>query len=280
MIKTLSTILTLLISLSAGAAHAGALSALDIMTFADSFECQDKFPHHSFCEAVQFKPWTDEEKSVVGSYLAKINDPRLEGILKKIQQNGITKIHRVSYSARWFNNPQFRRVEFVRSAEKAFLWVNPVTNVIGVTDSFFTGTPFVDPYAQVDRKQINILHELMHDFDIATDHAFSMEVYEKAAGWGYNGKEAVIVGVDYEKVKAEFQSVMALMKEKRVAEAYALDRELGRQYGFPTLYAMTNQFEGFAEVVAYAIFDPTVSQYYSTELKFYLDKLYNVSTDK
>ncbi|WP_413558262.1 hypothetical protein [Bdellovibrio sp. HCB209] len=274
MIRVIIGIFALLTSLSAGAANSEALSALDIMTFADSFQCQDKFPHHSFCEAVQFKPWTEQEKAIVGGYLAKINDPRLEGILKTIQKNGITKIHRVSHSARWYNNPQFRRVEFVRSAEKAFLWVNPVTNVIGVTDSFFTGTPFMDPYAKVDRKQINILHELMHDFDIATNHAFSLEVYEKAAGWGYNGKEAVILGVDYNQVKVQFQEVMNLMKEKRVVEAYALDRELGRQYGFPTLYGMTNQFEGFAEVVAYAIFDPTAEQYYSESLKQYLNLVF------
>ncbi|MEK2687836.1 hypothetical protein [Bdellovibrio sp. GT3] len=275
MIRLWAALVCLVLSLSA--ANASALSALDIMTFADSFQCQDKFPHHSFCEAVEFKPWTEQEKAVVGAYLAKINDPRLQGILKTIQTGGITKIHRVSHSARWFNNPQFRRVEFVRSAEKAFLWVNPVTNVIGVTDSFFTGTPFMDPYAQVDRKQINILHELLHDFDIATNHAFSMEVFEQAAGWGYNGKEAAIVGVDYEQVKAEFKQVMSLMKEKRVAEAYALDREMGRKYGFPTLYAMTNQFEGFAEVIAYAIFDPTAEQYYSKGLQNYLETVFRAT---
>ncbi|WP_413582347.1 hypothetical protein [Bdellovibrio sp. HCB288] len=269
--KLLVGIFTLLTSISAWATSPGAMSALDIMTFADSFECQDKFPHHSFCEAVQFKPWTEQEKAIVGGYLAKINDPRLQGILKTIQANGITKIHRVSHAARWFNNPQFRRVEFVRSAEKAFLWVNPVTNVIGVTDTFFTGTPFMDPYAQVERKQINILHELMHDFDIATDHAYSMDGFEKAANWGQDGREAVITNVDYAKSKLEFQQVMALVKQKRTAEAYALDRELGRKYGFPTLYAMTGQFECFAEAVAYYIFDPTASDYYSASLKAYMD---------
>ncbi|WP_413575514.1 hypothetical protein ACLVWU_14330 [Bdellovibrio sp. HCB290] len=271
--KLLVGIFALLTSFSAWATSPGKLSALDIMTFADTFECQDKFPHHSFCEAVQFKPWTEQEKAIVGGYLANINDPRLQGILKTIQANGITKIHRVTHSARWFNNPQFRRVEFVRSAEKAFLWVNPVTNVIGVTDSFFTGTPFMDPRAQVDRKQINILHELMHDFDIATDHALSMEEFEKASGWGHNGKEAVITTVDYEKSKSDFQQVIALVKEKRTAEAYALDRELGMTYGFPTLYAMTNQFESFAEAVAYYIFDPTAANYYSPLLKAYLDSI-------
>ncbi|MBO9668526.1 MAG: hypothetical protein J7501_17140 [Bdellovibrio sp.] len=269
--KVFRAFFLLLVSLSAGAASAGPVSALDIMTFADSFECQDKFPHHSFCEAVQFKPWTGEEKAIVGSYLSKINDPRLAGVLKAIQQTGITKIHRVTYSARWYSNPQFRRVEFVRSAEKAFLWVNPVTNVIGVTDSFFAGTPFMDPYAKVDRKQINILHELMHDFDIATDHKYSTDDFEKAAGWDWNGKEAVVTGLDYEKAKAQFQGVLALVKEKKVAEAYALDRELGRANGFPTLYALTGQFECFAEAVAYYIFDPTAPQYYRKDLKTYLD---------
>lgn len=249
------------------------LSALDVMTFADSFECNDKFPHHSFCDAVEFKPWTAQEKAVVSEYLAKINDPRLEGILKTIKATGITKIHRVSYSARWFNNPQFRRVEFVRSAEKAFLWVNPVTNVIGFTDTFFTGTPFMDPYAKVDRKQINVLHELIHNFDMATNHAYSMEAFEQAAGWQWNGKESVIASADSNKVKAEFSKVMDLIKQRRAADAYSLDRELGRSYGFPTLYAMTSQFECFAEVVAYAVFDPTAPMYYSKDLQKYLETI-------
>ncbi|WP_413585054.1 hypothetical protein [Bdellovibrio sp. HCB274] len=268
MMKLILGMMAMLTSLSAWAGSPGAISALDIMTFADEFQCQDKFPHHSFCESVQFKPWTSGEKAIVGGYLARINDPRLQGILKAIKENGITKIHRVSHAARWYNNPQMRRVEFVRSAEKAFLWVNPVTNVIGVTDSFFTGTPFMDPYAKVDRKQINILHELMHDFDIATNHAFSMEEFEQAAG---------LANLDLAKSQREFQQVMALMKEKRTAEAYALDRELGIKYGFPTLYSMSNQFEGFAEVVAYGIFDPHADEYYSPELKAYLGKLFDVT---
>ncbi|UYL09831.1 hypothetical protein B9G69_004480 [Bdellovibrio sp. SKB1291214] len=266
MIRFFTCIFAVLFSLGAEAS----LSALDIMAFSDTYECNDKFPHQSFCDSVEFKAWTPEEKAIVSAYLAKINDPRLEGILKTIKAAGITKIHRVSYSARWFNNPQFRRVEFVRSAEKAFLWVNPVTNVIGFTDSFFTGTPFMDPYAKVDRKQINVLHELIHNFDIATNHAYSMEAFEQAAGWTWNGKESVISSVDSEKVKAQFSTVMDLVKQKRTADAYALDRELGRSYGFPTLYAMTNQFECFAEVVAYSIFDPTAPMYYSKDLEKYL----------
>jgi hypothetical protein len=276
MIRILIFTIAALFSMGAQAS----LSALDVMTFADSYQCNDKFPHHSFCEAVEFKAWTAQEKAVVSEYLAKINDPRLEGILKTIKAAGITKIHRVSYSARWYNNPQFRRVEFVRSAEKAFLWVNPVTNVIGFTDTFFTGTPFLDPYAKVDRKQINVLHELIHNFDIATNHAYSMDAFEQAAGWEWNGKESIVAAVDSEKVKAQFAQVMDLVKQKRTAEAYALDRELGRTYGFPTLYAMTSQFECFAEVLAYSIFDPTSASYYSPQLSDFLNKLFRVSADK
>lgn len=241
-------------------------SALDVMVFADSFTCNDKFPHHSFCNAVVFKPWTQDEKEIVSEYLRRINDPRLAHVLKTIQEKGITKIHRVEYGANWFNNAGQRRAEFSRSNDKALLWVNPVTNVIGFTDSFFKGTPFMDPYANVERKQLNVLHELFHVFDIATDHTSTGDAFKVATGWEWNGKEFVIHGVDYEKAKDDFKSILDLVKNKQSAIAYAKDRELGRTYGFPTVYAMMNSHECFAEVMSYYIFDPTAESYYSKDL--------------
>lgn len=152
------------------------------MTFADGFSCNDKFPHHSFCEAVEFKPWSLQEKEQVAQYLRHLNDPRLHNMLKTIKTKGITRLHRVGYAASWFNNSQLRRAEFYRRKDKVLLWVDPVTRVVGFTDAFFVGTPFVDPYAKVDRKQLNILHELVHVYDIARGHVSTDPDFYKAAG--------------------------------------------------------------------------------------------------
>ncbi len=252
-------------------------SAYDVMTFEDSFTCSDKSPHYSFCKAVQFKAWTAQEKAVVGAYLKNIKDPRLAYFLKTIKERGITKIHRVGFASSWYNNSAKRRVEFVRITDKAILWVNPVTHVIGFTDAFFKTTPYMDPYAHVERKQLNVLHELVHVFDIATDHESSAERFQAASGWTWNGKAWVINGVDYDKATAEFQSVLDLAKSKETAAAaYSRDRERGRTYGFPTLYAMTDAHESFAEIISYYIFDPTSDSYYSKELVQYVKSVLRI----
>ncbi|MDG0815794.1 hypothetical protein [Bdellovibrio svalbardensis] len=270
----LFTLVSLLVGLTASAKEIN--SALDVMTFEDSFTCQDKFPHHSFCEAVEFKPWSAADKEIVSRYLQNINDPRLKFLLQTIQEKGITKLHRVGYTSSWSNNMAQRRVEFHRTAEKAILWVNPVTHVIGFTDAFFNGTPFVDPYAKVERKQLNVFHELVHVYDIALNHISTEDGFKKAAGWEWNGKEFVIHGVDYNQVKADFSAILALVKNKQSALAYAQDRERGRTYGFPTVYGMTNSHESFAEVITYYIFDPTAESYYSKELTEYVKEVLKV----
>lgn len=264
-----------------GFAHAGEIqSALDIMTFEDSFVCQQedmrRCPHHSFSEAVEFKAWTAEEKEVVSGYLRNIKGPRLQFFLKKIKEKGITKLHRVVYGSTWYNNAAERRAEFVRSANSGILWVDPVTNVIGFTDRFFKGTAFIDPFAQIERKQLNVLHELIHVFDIANGHISSAEGFKQASGWAWDGKQFVINGVDYGAAMKDWESTYALIKHHKAADAYHNDRVMGVQYGFPTLYSMTNSHECFAEILSYYILDPTAPTYLSPELMKYFDQVLKV----
>lgn len=276
-----STVLKLLVfvvffALGMSQAKAEIQSAYDIMTLEDSFECNDKAPHHSFCEAVQFKPWTASEREIVETYLKRINDPRLAFFFKKIKEKGITKIHRVTYSSNWYNNASKRRVEFVRSTA-ALLWVSPVTNVIGFTDDFFTGASFLDPYAQMERKQLNILHELSHVFDVAMGHISSEGEFQKVAGWQWNGKEFEVKGVGAPKAADNFKAILDLIKNGQTAGAYAHDRELGRELGFPTAYGMVNSHESFAEFLTYFIFDPTAESYFSPEMIQYLNNILKVN---
>lgn len=252
-------------------------SALDVLTFADDFACNDRFPHHSFCESVDFKAWSPQEKEEVAKYLRHLDDPRLQNMLKTIKSKGINRLHRVGYAASWFNNAQLRRVEFYRRKDKVLLWVDPVTHVVGFTDAFFVGTPFVDPYSKVDRKQLNVLHELVHVYDVARGHVSTDSAFYKAAGWSWNGREWVLAAVDYGKAKKDFQTILEMVKEKRSAEAYALDREWGRSYGFPTVYSMMNTHENFAETLTYYILDPTAETYMSKELIQHMEKVLSQS---
>jgi hypothetical protein len=250
-------------------------SAFDIMTFEDSFECNDKFPHHSFCESVEFKAWNDDEKALVGNYLKNLNDPRLRFFLKTLQKNGITKIHRVKYSSSWYTSVAERKVKFVRATDKAILWVNPVTHVIGFTDSFFSSSEFMDPYARMPRKQLNVLHELSHVFDISLGHLSSNKEFSEAAGWYWNVKseEFEIKGFPSLQTKSEFQSVLDFIKNDKTPAAYERDRVQGVLHGFPTVYSMLNSHECFAELLTYYILDPTAPVYLSKDVMSYFDKI-------
>jgi|GEM_PF-3656069 hypothetical protein len=247
-----------------GAIH----SALDVMTFADSYQCGgERQPPQSYCDAVDFKAWTAEEKAIVSEYLANINDPRLVNFLKTIKEKGITKLYRVNHFAKYFNNPTLRRVEYFRSGESPLLQVDPMNRVLTFSNTFFTGTSFIDPWAKVERRQLNILHELVHVYDMAvSEHLSDDPGFKNAVQWIWNGKEWGPAVPGIAQVQKDFESVLALVRKGQVAEGYLLDRELGRQYGIPTVYGMLNSHELFAEIFSYYIFDPTAETYLPSEV--------------
>ncbi len=153
------------------------------------------------------------------------------------------------------------------------LWVDPVTNVIGVMDNFFSSTEFIDPYANVSRKTLNILHELAHVYDIANDHISNKSDISKKAGWYWDGKRHAIKGVDYDVVLSEFDKILSYVRNKNSAKAYSEDRRLGIDYGFPTIYSMMNSHECFAELLSYYILDAHAKNYMSKEITLELDRI-------
>ena len=249
--------------------------SLDFFEFADTYECNDRFPHHSFCKAVVFKKWKKEEKELIRSYLNDFNVPVLENFFKKIKESGITKIHRVEHAASWKALIQERRVEFFRRNTKVLIWVNPVTKVMGITDSYFKGTKFIDPYVRMPRKKINILHEMVHLYDLATHHAVKNSNFNDVVGWEWEKEKNRfgIRNVDYDIVENQFREILNLVKQKKSKKAYALDRKLGIKYGFPTLYSMTSKAECFAEFLAYYVLDPNSKNYMNANIIEELDAI-------
>lgn len=257
MLKLMISILSLASAISSFAA-----SPVDFMELADSFECSEKKPHYSFCEAVQFKAWTEEEKEKMKGILKEIDRPELANFYKIIQEKGITKFHRVTYSSTWYPNNSKRRAEFVRSTANVLIWVNPVTNVIGITDKFFTSKTFIDPFTKLPRDTQAILHELAHVFDIAKNHISSESKTE--FGWAWNGTEDYIKNIDYKKSQIEFKEILEL---DTANQTYYEDRIRGIKYGYPTLYSMVNTHECFAELVTYYVLDPNAKDYLSIEIQ-------------
>ena len=253
--------------------QAFALEASDVFTFADSFTCNDRFPHHSYCEAVEFKSWRPEERELVSEYLKAMRGPRFEKLLAVIKDKGITKFHRVSYASSWSANHALRRVQFTRRHDKVLLWVNSVTRMVGFTDAFFKGTKFIDPRAALPRKQLNVIHEIMHIFDLAADDPSQSAAFQKAIGWKWDGHNHIVETIPFARATEQFKEIMVYLDNGNAARTYELDRELGVSYGVPTLYSLSNIRESFAETLTYALLDPTAGEYLSTETLDYVDKL-------
>lgn len=266
MFKSILSLISLTFALSSFAA-----SPIDFMTFADSFECNAKFPHYSFCEAVEFKPWTEAEKDKLKNILKELDRPELANFYKKIQEKGITKFHRVTYSSTWFPNSQQRRAQFIRQTENTLIWVNPLTNVIGITDKFFGTNDFIDPYSKLPRDTHAILHELAHVYDIARKH-ISSEI-RSDLGWAWDGKNDFIKNVDYQKSQDEFKEILVYIEQNDTNKTYYEDRIRGVKYGYPTLYSMTNSHECFAELVTYYVLDPNAKDYMSKEIQSKLKEI-------
>ena len=247
-----------------------AASPIDFITFPDNFECNEKFPHHSFCEAVVFKPWAESEKNELKNILKELDRPELKNFYKTIKEKGTTKFHRVSFSSRWVPNQIKRRAEFIRVIDNSLIWADPVTGVVGITDKFFKSSDFIDPYAKLPRKTLNILHELAHVYDIARKHV-SSEI-KSEMGWYWDGKEDTIKSIDYKKSQQEFREILEYLQIDS-SKTYSEDRLRGIQYGYPTLYSMTNGHECFAELVTYYVLDPEAKKYLSEEIQTTLNKI-------
>jgi hypothetical protein len=275
MFKSIISLLSLTFTLSSFAA-----SPIDFMTFPDSFECNEKFPHYSFCDAVEFKPWTEAEKDKIKSILKEIDRPELANFYKTIQEKGIkeknfTKFYRVTYSSTLIPNSKMRRAEFIRKNENTLIWVNPVTNVIGITDNFFGSNNFIDPYTKLPRDTHAILHELAHVFDIAQKH-ISSEI-KSDLGWSWDGKNDFIRDIDYQKSQDEFKEILVYIEQDNTNKTYYEDRIRGIKYGYPTLYSMTNSHECFAELITYYVLDPKAKEYMSQDIQTKLKEILQIN---
>lgn len=249
----------------------------NIFYFENSFECNHTFPNFSFCSAAGFKPWSQEEKSQVINLIDSLPQKQLKHFFKTIQEKGITKLHRASHSTRWVPNHSERRVDFVREDRQAAIWVNPVTKVVGFSDTFFKKESVVDPYTGLERKVFVILHELAHVFDLAGRYS-STGTFLNILNWSYREGNWSPRGVSALEVKNYFSVILELARDKNLQEAYSLDRNLGHSYGYPTLYSMTSFQESFAELLAYSVLDPDAKDYLPKKILDYFDIILNHKT--
>lgn len=247
--------------------------ASEIFTFENSFSCNERYPHHSFCTAADFKEWSDTDKNEVKGWIDSLPKEKLASFFNQIKEHGILKFHRVNHSTVWRPNHRERRVEFSRDvSSKAIVWVSPVTKVIGFTDGFFKNNNVKDPYTGLDRKQLVILHELAHVFDLSGDYS-SQDSFLDLLKWSYKDGAWSPKGVSSYYIKDSFSLILETVKNEGLEKGYALDRKFGLEHGYPTLYAMTSFQESFAELLAYSILDPYAGEYMSKGVVSYFERL-------
>lgn len=249
----------------------------EILTFKDSYQCNDKFPDHSYCKAVSFSPWSEKDKNLVKEKLDQLERLAPAGMLdhfKDVLSNSTgNKLYRVSYSARWYVNRLERKTYFSRNFTRPLLWVDPLTKVIGFMDHFFDREDFQDPSAPIDKRSLNIFHELVHAFDIANGHLSTNDHFQEAVGWYWTGEDHEIKGIDHQKLKADFEKYLLIAKNGNREESYLLMRKAGMKLGLPSLYSAFNSHESFAEFLTYYVFDPKAKDYMNDEVKSVLDDI-------
>jgi len=117
-----------------------------------------------------------------------------------------------------------------------------------------------------------ILHELAHVFDLSGGFS-SRDSFLDLLKWSYNDGAWSPAGVSGRYIKKSFSLVLKTVKNEGLEKGYVLDRKLGQEHGYPTLYAMTSFQESFAELLAYSILDPHAYKYMSKGFVSYFQSL-------
>ncbi len=246
--------------------------AKELFELSDNYHCSEgSFPPKSFCQAVKFTPWKTSEKKFIKGLLKELNLKQYKHLYQTIKGKGITKIHRVKYSSNWYANSQTRTVEFFRLREPVLMWVNPTTNVIGITDHFFNAPNISDEISGKNKKLLNLLHEIIHVFDIASNHPSSK--YRQKFGWKWNHNQEVYRQTSPQEIMDEFLQILEYSRNIDPIKAHSMNRQAGIHYGVPTLYALFNTKEFFAEVLSYYLLDPKAKDYLPKDLQIILDQI-------
>lgn len=154
---------------------------------------------------------------------------------------------------------------YVRDEPLAWVW--GVDKSINISDFvFFAGAPR-DPISGYDFAQKTFVHELAHAYDNGTIGADFLEL----VGWQQVDGAWTLRGVDMAEVNSTYAEVKRIGFEglndpPKLVEAMRLNRDYGMKHGFPTVYAMTNPSECFAEIAAHILVDPAHARYLSFDV--------------
>ena len=219
--------------------------------------CDNGWIDSSFCLATSPKSWTEEESGKLRSWLSQLP----AAFLEKVRSNGFVTIYRYAHGfVKTATNGAYIR-------DEPLAWVWSVDKSVNISDFVFFASTLRDPISNYDFAQKTLVHELGH----AYDNGSIGEDFLKLTGWQESGGKWALRNVDMTEVNATYAEVRRLGFEglsdpPKLIEAMRLNRDFGIKHGFPTVYAMTNPSECFAEILAHVLVDPAHAQYLKPEV--------------
>lgn len=257
------------------------IAALSHYSFAieikDSFSCNDNFPHYSFCNAVGFKKWNESEYKTLNNALTSLKAlPRLREFFNQIDKSSFKGIYRLEHIAGWYADHPNRKIYFFRSHDKATLWVDPITKVVGVLDSFFVK---INSFPKEEQNRVamkSLLHELSHVIDISMGNISSTKEFYEIFNWRWNKhrRKYVLDSVLHKQAVKEFFKLIENKQRRTWPWVYRQDQKRGNYYSLPSLYSAVNPQENFAENLTHYYLDTNYESYSSFEQIDFFDRLF------
>ncbi len=228
--------------------------------FSPGRPCRDRLFPEDLCREMQPIRWTENEIS------------RMKGLLETALTGTLLGTPLGHFHETILQGGYFRILRYRRGSGSA--WVSFKDKTINIADSFLDRE---FPNDQFDLQAQVLLHELAHAFDLIRGISEGRE-FRTLAGW-----ERTPEGLDYPTFRGEqapvarinenFLRFCQLIRERRMSEAYSMDRTFGHEFGFPTGYAMTSAHESFAEFFSHAFLDPSAAEFISPALLRFLARV-------
>lgn len=227
-------------------------------SFSPGRTCENGWIDRSFCIVTEPKAWSPSEFQEVAIWLEELP----KSFLAKVQTHGFTVFYRYGHGFEKNLTGGYIRQE-------PLAWVWGVDRSVNISDLVFFPNVPRDPISNYNFAKRTIFHELAHAFDAGTIGQEFLDLI----GWKFVNGEWVLNGIDMQDVQRTYSEVRRLGFEglnegdlRKVAASLRLNREYGMRYGFPTVYAMTNPSECFAEIAAHIFVDPAYSSYLKPEI--------------
>lgn len=215
------------------------------------------------CAAMSPKDWNQDEIASITGYLNDFANA-MPQFVSKVVVDGPLRLYRVNSFVDWNTRTQSYEARSTGSGE----YVGGFG--ILLSDFGMNQPKSVDTLLGFSRVSLLLLHELAHAFEFErAQFASESPEFLHAAGWEFaNGYK--LKNLDSDETAMAEAAYNNALAAGNIATAVQIQKDFGRKFGLPTLYATSRPSECFAEVVAWIFHDKTALSYLKPELVRYM----------